>query len=393
MAKLNSAHATGFRQWRAQLESTPFIEHTSERRAHDPLDAVESLLDALPAGDLFAVQKFVINATANIPECRYLLLRLADISEHPHGKNYRARGSVTATSDGQLRCVLPILSHISAGLEDRKDGELTCTQIAITLRGVPVQLDGLVRSAYQQVQAMGDVLAPKLESSIEGAQFQDENGLAQAIVDVIQSAKSELAEHLLVESIFVTVNLDNDEPSTLSDQDSNTATDLAVMEEGDVGGRNDSFTEITDDAPAKLSVDAHDDAHTVQDVPEEEVSTVLPGEMQAIALRQLIRELDSPLAMDSTSTLDQMMSTAADSNPSKLESSIPRQRHMQRGVVVALGSNVGNKIEEIEKACRAIDEDPDMRIVATSCLYESEPMYVEDQDTFVNGACEVCKTL
>lgn len=62
---------------------------------------------------------------------------------------------------------------------------------------------------------------------------------------------------------------------------------------------------------------------------------------------------------------------------------------MERGVVIALGSNVGNRIEEIEKACRAIDEDPDMRIVDTSCLYETEPMYVEDQGRFVNGACEV----
>jgi 2-amino-4-hydroxy-6-hydroxymethyldihydropteridine diphosphokinase len=62
---------------------------------------------------------------------------------------------------------------------------------------------------------------------------------------------------------------------------------------------------------------------------------------------------------------------------------------MERGVVVALGSNVGNRIEEIEKACRAIDADPDMRIVDTSFLYETKPMYVEDQERFLNGACEV----
>ncbi|KAK6442225.1 trifunctional dihydropteroate synthetase [Oleoguttula sp. CCFEE 5521] len=61
----------------------------------------------------------------------------------------------------------------------------------------------------------------------------------------------------------------------------------------------------------------------------------------------------------------------------------------KRGVVIALGSNIGDRIGEIEKACRAIDEDPDMRIVDTSCLYESEPMYVEDQDRFINGACEI----
>nr|OQO23752.1 hypothetical protein B0A51_09254 [Rachicladosporium sp. CCFEE 5018] len=65
----------------------------------------------------------------------------------------------------------------------------------------------------------------------------------------------------------------------------------------------------------------------------------------------------------------------------------------RRAIVIALGSNMGDRIGEIEKACRAIDADPDMRIVDTSCLYESEPMYVEDQDRFINGACEIETTL
>nr|OQO21839.1 hypothetical protein B0A51_10303 [Rachicladosporium sp. CCFEE 5018] len=65
----------------------------------------------------------------------------------------------------------------------------------------------------------------------------------------------------------------------------------------------------------------------------------------------------------------------------------------RRGIVIALGSNIGDRIGEIEKACRAIDADPDMRIVDTSCLYESEPMYVEDQDRFINGVCEIETTL
>jgi len=60
---------------------------------------------------------------------------------------------------------------------------------------------------------------------------------------------------------------------------------------------------------------------------------------------------------------------------------------------VALGSNVGNRLEMIEKACRALDEDPDISITRTSSLYETDPMYVEDQGRFLNGACEVRLTL
>ncbi|KAK4544077.1 hypothetical protein LTR36_004575 [Oleoguttula mirabilis] len=59
------------------------------------------------------------------------------------------------------------------------------------------------------------------------------------------------------------------------------------------------------------------------------------------------------------------------------------------GVFIALGSNVGDRLEAIEAACRAIDEDGDMRVVQTSSLYETEPMYVEDQGRFLNGACEI----
>lgn len=60
-----------------------------------------------------------------------------------------------------------------------------------------------------------------------------------------------------------------------------------------------------------------------------------------------------------------------------------------QGIYVALGSNVGNRLEAIEAACRAIDEDPLMHIIQTSPLYETAPMYVENQDHFLNGVCEV----
>lgn len=61
------------------------------------------------------------------------------------------------------------------------------------------------------------------------------------------------------------------------------------------------------------------------------------------------------------------------------------------GVFIALGSNVGDRLEAIEAACRAIDDDEDMQVIQTSSLYETEPMYVEDQARFLNGVCEVCE--
>lgn len=55
---------------------------------------------------------------------------------------------------------------------------------------------------------------------------------------------------------------------------------------------------------------------------------------------------------------------------------------------IALGSNLGDRVSWIEKACREMDKRG-IRVKRTSSLWETEPMYVLDQDRFVNGACEV----
>ena len=60
-------------------------------------------------------------------------------------------------------------------------------------------------------------------------------------------------------------------------------------------------------------------------------------------------------------------------------------------VSIALGSNVGDRLKNIEQACLAMDAEPDLKIVRTSALYETEAMYVEDQDRFLNAVCEVSR--
>lgn len=55
---------------------------------------------------------------------------------------------------------------------------------------------------------------------------------------------------------------------------------------------------------------------------------------------------------------------------------------------IALGSNMGDRIAWIERACNEMDARG-IKVKRTSSLWETEPMYVLDQDRFVNGACEV----
>ncbi|KAF4552948.1 Pterin-binding enzyme-like protein [Elsinoe fawcettii] len=56
---------------------------------------------------------------------------------------------------------------------------------------------------------------------------------------------------------------------------------------------------------------------------------------------------------------------------------------------IALGSNVGKRLENIEKAYWALFKHDSIRLRRTSLLYETAPMYVEDQDPFLNAACEI----
>lgn len=46
----------------------------------------------------------------------------------------------------------------------------------------------------------------------------------------------------------------------------------------------------------------------------------------------------------------------------------------------------------IEKACRAMDRR-NIKVLRTSSLYETQAMYVEDQQNFINGVCEVSATI
>lgn len=58
-------------------------------------------------------------------------------------------------------------------------------------------------------------------------------------------------------------------------------------------------------------------------------------------------------------------------------------------VFLALGSNVGDQIGMIEQACVEMSRRG-LKVLKTSSLYETEPMYKTDQPSFINGVCEVC---
>jgi dihydroneopterin aldolase/2-amino-4-hydroxy-6-hydroxymethyldihydropteridine diphosphokinase/dihydropteroate synthase len=55
---------------------------------------------------------------------------------------------------------------------------------------------------------------------------------------------------------------------------------------------------------------------------------------------------------------------------------------------IALGSNLGDRYKNINNAVAKLEERG-LKVKKTSSLYQSAPMYVTDQPTFLNGVCEV----
>jgi hypothetical protein len=66
----------------------------------------------------------------------------------------------------------------------------------------------------------------------------------------------------------------------------------------------------------------------------------------------------------------------------------PLQNNMVRRAFIALGSNIGDRFAMIEWACKEM-ENAGITIARTSGLWETKAMYVENQDNFLNGVCEV----
>ena len=85
-------------------------------------------------------------------------------------------------------------------------------------------------------------------------------------------------------------------------------------------------------------------------------------------------------------SLDEFAPTLAESNALPEGSKKTPTVHT---AYIALGSNLGDRIGWIESACKLMSSRHDIKINRTSCLWETEPMYVTDQGSFVNGVCEV----
>ncbi|PWN90850.1 Dihydropteroate synthase [Acaromyces ingoldii] len=91
-------------------------------------------------------------------------------------------------------------------------------------------------------------------------------------------------------------------------------------------------------------------------------------------------------------------STQSAAKPNGFALPIEREEpHLKDGewhvVAIALGSNLGDRFANLENAVRLLSENENCKLVDTSFLYETTPMYYEDQPKFLNAACRIATRL
>ncbi|KAG0345126.1 trifunctional dihydropteroate synthetase [Podila humilis] len=67
----------------------------------------------------------------------------------------------------------------------------------------------------------------------------------------------------------------------------------------------------------------------------------------------------------------------------------PTPAHLNHKVFLALGSNLGDSAANLTNALKMMEQGGHIRVVDTSFLYETPPMYVTDQPPFMNAACKI----
>jgi 2-amino-4-hydroxy-6-hydroxymethyldihydropteridine diphosphokinase len=56
---------------------------------------------------------------------------------------------------------------------------------------------------------------------------------------------------------------------------------------------------------------------------------------------------------------------------------------------LSLGSNLGDRMHYLKNAIQALDSDPNIKVLATSSVYETDPVGYTDQGKFLNMAVKI----
>lgn len=127
-------------------------------------------------------------------------------------------------------------------------------------------------------------------------------------------------------------------------------------------------------------------------------SAVLAAESAEVEITRTLSDYTKNASKDGSNVTQTVESFPSSS---KVESSSPSKgKSLPHTAAIAIGANIGDRFSNIECALRLLEAPgadidkwtgpPRVVVVDTSFMYETAPMYVEDQPKFINCACMVC---
>lgn len=109
--------------------------------------------------------------------------------------------------------------------------------------------------------------------------------------------------------------------------------------------------------------------------------------------RSYFESISEKETIDSAVTPASMSATFTAKATDAAFTSLNESEHDWHVAAIALGSNVGDRFANIERAVTLLRSSKDCKLVDTSFLYETEPKYYIDQPKFINGACRIATKL
>lgn len=239
---------TGFPAVHVTAQPSQDFEYELDKQ---PLEILKIAWRALPAVDLFHLRAFVRTASELVLGVVYL---------HMHTSQHVKHDTVQLSSENGLMCRFSI-SNLTAGVGTVNQGKIVPVNIKLGLQGTPTQQDDVTLSPRQQINHMKETLISKLIPRIEGVLFADANDLAQAVADEVDSAKADLAKHLVVRILTVETEIPTERDSATYDQHGNAARGEHEGLEYPVDGSSDDGPGSRSTVPAEMLSNSDDSAH------------------------------------------------------------------------------------------------------------------------------------
>jgi hypothetical protein len=295
-----------------------------------------------------------------------------------------SKNSVSRT-DSTLIIVLPAFTA-PVQLEGRILTPDTKAYILFLLEGVfPHKVHHQETTVVEQMCRVIQIVHSISAELLNGRSFPNFQAVASDLSNAVFEKRHDFGMVISVRSVKLTAHLrkDNRESPTIEKVEALRTAQSNINKEGKAQHEPSKTT--------SLMLDQEEEAEMAE---EREIEVQSPGTTLSILepRNNEATEEQREVSVDSSTTTREISEPVyeAQATEEQRASENESENRTQRAFI-ALGSNVGDRLDNIENACREMDADPDIRIVRTSPLYETNPMYVADQDSFLNGACEVTR--